>query len=146
MTWGVNTKSLPPGLSLPQLILLDEAAFVFVQNVEHFLHIIRALFLQTHHLEEPFVVEGVCSCWGEEGVKEGWGRVWGKSGKGVLQHLLKDTCIVVGTRGAEGAQLGKDATPKVITSWLPHTYTEEPHRDCRPPESHISMKPILGGG
>lgn len=59
---------LPPGLSLPQLVLLDEAAFVFVQNVEHLLHIIRVLFLQTHHLEEPFVVEGVCSCWGEEEV------------------------------------------------------------------------------
>lgn len=66
--WELTPGPLPPGLSLPQLVLLDEATFVFVQNVEYLLHIIRALFLQTHHLEEPFVVEGVCSCWGEEEV------------------------------------------------------------------------------
>lgn len=68
-TWGVSTSFLPPpqGLSLPQLILLDEATFVFVQNMEHLLHVIRALFLQTHHLEELFVVEGVCSCLGVGG-------------------------------------------------------------------------------
>lgn len=49
------------GLSLPQLLLLNEAALVFIQDVEYLLHIIWALFLQANHLEELFVVEGVDS-------------------------------------------------------------------------------------
>lgn len=51
----------PMGLSLPQLLLLNEAALVFIQDVEYLLHIIWALFLQANHLEELFVVEGVDS-------------------------------------------------------------------------------------
>lgn len=56
----------PAGLSLPQLILLDEATLVFIQDVEHLLHIAQALLLQADHLEEPFVVKGVGSCGGVE--------------------------------------------------------------------------------
>lgn len=55
--------AVPEGLSLPQLLLLDEAALVFIQDMEYLLYVFRALFLQANHLEELFVVEGVDSCW-----------------------------------------------------------------------------------
>lgn len=55
--------AVPVGLSLPQLLLLDEAALVFIQDMEYLLYVFRALFLQADHLEELFVVEGVDSCW-----------------------------------------------------------------------------------
>lgn len=142
----VHPRPAPrPILSLPQLILLNEATFVFVQNMEHLLHLIRVLFLQAHHLEELFVVEGVCSCWGLRGkrrLKKDRGEAPGKSGKEMLYHLLKGTCMVVGNRRTEGAQLGKDALPKVDPSWFPHTHTDEPQGDCQPPENCISMKPF----
>lgn len=38
--------------------------------------------------------------------------------------------MVVGNRRAEGAQIGKDALPKVVPSCFPHTHTKEPHGDC----------------
>lgn len=38
-------KIVPAGLSLPQLLLLDEAALVFIQDMEYLLHVFRALFL-----------------------------------------------------------------------------------------------------
>lgn len=65
---SLSAWAAPAGLSLPQLILLDEAALVFIQDVEHLLYIIRALFLQADHLEELFVVEGVDSCGQGRGV------------------------------------------------------------------------------
>ena len=58
-----HRQSVPAGLSLPQLLLLDEATLVFIQDMEYLLHIFWALFLQADHLEEPFVVKGVDSCW-----------------------------------------------------------------------------------
>lgn len=55
--------------------------------MEHLLHVIRAFCLQAHHLEELFVVEGVCSCWEEgEEVKEGQDRGTGKSCCSIKGH------------------------------------------------------------
>ena len=80
----------PAGLSLPQLLLIDEAILVFIQDVEYLLHVIRALFLQSDHLEELFVVEGVDSCWGVErgGENEGRQGAWGRVGECGCHSIL----------------------------------------------------------
>lgn len=62
-----QAPSPKPRACVPQLVLLDEATLVLIQDVEHLLHLVWALFLQADHLEELFVVEGVSSCWGEGG-------------------------------------------------------------------------------
>lgn len=104
----------PAGLSLPQLILLDEAALVFIQDVEHLLYVIRALFLQADHLEELFVVEGVDSCGGgveRSELKRGQRR-GSREGQenGGVKHLFNELLVRAGGRGmrlcgrAEGAQ------------------------------------------
>lgn len=79
----------PVGLSLPQLVLLNEATLVLVQDVEHLPHVLRALLLQAHHLEELFVVEGVNRCGVERSGLKCFGRerAVGQEEEGVTEFV-----------------------------------------------------------
>lgn len=68
--------------------------------------------------------------------------IWESQGKDIVAFIKGHPCMVLGDRRAEGAQLGKDALPKVGPSWFPHAHTEEPHGECWPPKNCISMKPF----